>query len=173
LDGRLIHFAVGAAAIVFGAGIWTLGRVPRRNVRVAAALLALAVLAPSTLRAAKWAAQPPGREEMQTILGWLAPRVEPGDTIYVSHAADAAWLYYRERYGLGQRDWIHGRRPAAGQNTAAADAADLRGRGRVWLIFAHVQEKEDERLLHSLGVAGQPIESTAAPGASAHLYVLD
>jgi hypothetical protein len=81
-------------------------------------------------------------------------------------------LYYRDRYGLGRRPFIHGRRTDVVNNALAMDVDDLRGRGRVWIIVSHEWADEREQLTGLLDAAGQRRAAFHAVGASAYLYEL-
>lgn len=55
---------------------------------------------------------------------------------------------------------------------SAEDIAQLRGKGRVWILFTHVNELERSLFLNALDQMGKKQAEWLEPGASLHLYEL-
>jgi hypothetical protein len=171
-NGRLVHFLVPVMLISFAAGIQALWRMTEARARYLALSLVLVVLAPTILRGGLWTIRPPGREEIKPVLAWISERIGPDDRIYVYHAADAPYLYYRDHFDLDDHPFIHGTRSDADANFIETDVRRLNAPGRVWVIFSHVWNGEDHQILAALDRIGQRHDSYHAAGASAQLYVI-
>src|SRR5204863_1058058 len=87
---RLILFLVPGAVVSLGAGVECLTR-KRKWIAIVGVLL---VIVPTVGRAVFYAALPPGREEMKSVLSSVRERQKPGDSIYVFHLSDVPFRYY-------------------------------------------------------------------------------
>jgi hypothetical protein len=134
--------------------------------------LGLAVIGPSAVRAGMYMVHAPGREETKPVLAYLAPRLRESDGLYLYHAADASFLYYREEMGVPKHDFVWGQRPTENPKAFEEDVKKLAGNPRVWVMVAHVWGDEEERLLKVLDARGKKVEEFSAPGADLYLYDL-
>lgn len=163
---RLILFLVPLFVLLIGAGVAAMWG--KMNPRIIGSILIAIVAVPTVGRAALFAARPPGREEIRPALAYLKNHWQPGDLIYVYHAADAPYLYYRGEFGLGGAPFIAGQRPADHPNAFAHDLHLLAGHRRVWVLFSHVwvTQSGDERIqfVHLLQSVGQQRDQFSAPG---------
>jgi hypothetical protein len=171
-SGRLILFLVPLFVILIVAGIELLwSRLPTVG-KIVSALLVAAILLPSTGRAAWHLVRPPGREEIRPLLGYLSSQMTTYDVVYVYHAADAPYLYYKNRMPLPP--FIHGTRPTEDPGAFENDLRKLRGRSRVWVVVSHVwgnaPDTEEDQLLRVLDRAGKRKDQRRAPGASLYFY---
>ena len=116
---------------------------------------------------------------MRPILVALREMPRAGIPLYVYHAAEPAFTYYKDRsrhpirlaaepiLGVhGRDDW----------SAYPADLDRLRGRRRVWVVFSHVVKvsgvDEERFLLFFLDRLGWRREEKSAFGASAYRYDL-
>jgi len=179
-EDRLILFLVPLFIITMAQGAWAIwhccGKWWPKTISLAMVGL---VLLPTFARSMKYLFHPPGREEIKPVLAFLEPRLQPGDVLYVYHAADAAYLYYREQFRIPDRPFIMGSRPTETVGGYEPDRTKICGSRRVWLLFSHVWERpgsdddEEQMLLNQLNThGGKRQDSFIATGASVYLYDL-
>jgi hypothetical protein len=107
-------------------------------------------------------------EDIQPVLAGLKSRLELGDRVYVySGAVPAVDFYVRDR----DARFIYGdfHREAPQEYASEMLAALPEGTIRVWIIFSHVVEDEDQRILHDLSSAWEVRPVLFAKGSA--LYV--
>jgi hypothetical protein len=123
------------------------------------------------------------KEDLRSVLSYVADRREAADAVYVYYGATAAFDYYGARYGL--TDAIMGG-CHRGQNAEYLKEIDrLRGLPRVWVVFTHVLPQYSERddIVRYLDAIGgrrddyviankEPRGTPAKPDAEALLYDL-
>jgi hypothetical protein len=123
-------------------------------------------------------------DEVRPLLADVRSAWRPGDLMYVHFPAHQAIQYYGPRYGFRREEvrvgGCHYRRP----RQYRAELSVLRGRPRVWVLFAHAltQRRADRaKILDLLDQAGRRLYSvrgplSGTPGTmdppSAHLYDL-
>jgi hypothetical protein len=139
----------------------------RRGGAGAAAMVAVVAVflafAPQRFWDNPWMAPP--REDMRAVTRELTARWAPGDTVYVYDSARYAFAHYWH----GPRSAVTWGQPFAGAEVIREAWRVNRTPGdRAWLVFAHVEGDEAERLLAALAARGwRARERFAADGAFA------
>jgi hypothetical protein len=118
-----------------------------------------------------------GGEEGRLVLEHMIRNRQSEDVIYFYRPFEEPLLYYRDRYGLTDTDYVVGGNHRENWMGYYADIDSLPRAPRVWLLFTHVYRGEgaDERLLilNYLDLTGATrTEEFAADGAWAYLYDL-
>jgi hypothetical protein len=117
-------------------------------------------------------------EHIRPSMATLSQAWEPGDAMFISNGAEPAFLFYAERYGLGEVPYRTGMvsdysEPAKIQSYLQA----LDGNPRVWILVTHVFETDDfnekDYLLSSLDELGKLKREFRSPGTSVYLYLFD
>lgn len=172
--GRVLLFLLPSLVLVAAEGTVRLGRAVGGGAgRAAAAVLGLALLAPSLVYAGVQV--PHVRAEVKPLLEYAAQARRPGDVLYVHYAGRAPFLYYAPRYGFSPADAVVGgcwRQDAAGY---LRELERLRGR-RAWLLFVddRALTTTDDRalMLEWLEHAGRRADDQVSVGAALYLYDL-
>lgn len=163
VHSRLVLFSLPCICLLIGRGFASL--VPPGRIGMALLLLA-ALVYPAGVRSFG----DPGylRQEMRPLVADLAAQLEPGDQVYVFHAAEPAFRYYTRGRPIAHRAGLPG---AAGEEDLRRDAAAL-GAGRVWVVLAHFYSGEDLILRGILEERGERLQKHTFPGAVLELYLL-
>jgi hypothetical protein len=156
--GRFGVFLTPALALLAGAGVGALRRIPHRGAPLAAAAGAALLLAGPAWGTARLLVAPVERFELEAVVAHVAAHRHAGDAIYLYAPAQYPFAYYGPRHGIAVRRAAPGDPAAAGgfgPTEAALSSGDgvvvgrwspelreqvgdverLRGRGRTWLVF--------------------------------------
>jgi hypothetical protein len=107
-----------------------------------------------------------------------------GDILYIYYASAMSFQYYSERHLLEPMDEIAGRHSTEDWKLFRTDLEQLRGKGRVWILFSHVYPFsagihtsapgfDEERLfLDYLDSIGKKLDRARETGASVYLFDL-
>ena len=180
---RPILFTAPLFLVMIAAGVGHVLRLPGRGARLLGWVFVGLLLLKPAETAARTYARPPGREEMRQVLEYLAPRVRPGDVVWVNDRGQYAFRYYvHHRGGYGR---IASLGPVIGQGTDGPhkarrireEIALLAGKPRVWFVLAPVARSDDGANGRALALvlldgAGRRLDEREAVGASAYLYDL-
>ena len=174
-QGRLMMFFAPALLLLAAAGVRYL------QARLGGGCLLGLVLAAALLwgpvrSAARKLYYGPKYEEMRPVLGHVARYARVGDVLYVYYEGLDAFDYYRPRFDLDRVEVIRGKESRGYWPGYEADLSQLRGRGRVWVLFAHTVRKSgvDERpwFVHYLDTIGHRRHHFEAWGAWVYVYEL-
>ncbi len=172
-DGRLILFLVPLFLIGIGAGLDCIWKAGGAGKWIAIVIFA-AMLLPSAGRAGVFLIRPPGREEITPLMAHLQEHAQPGDTIYLYHAADAPYWYYYKQFKIPEMQVVMGHRQESDSRAFENDVAALMGKKKVWVLFSHVWivdgESEQTSLLLLMNRQGKELESVPSTGAALYLY---
>lgn len=184
---RVLLFGMPLALLLVAAGLRMLLDLGRDGRIIFAIVVALLLLHPAVQRvhAVK---SPFEKEEIRPVLEDLAHHIKLGDTIYLYSNAQFHYDYYVTHAGLMPQlkpfEPIRGSNGRFNWHAYSDDLNKLRGKPRVWLVFAHIWKwdgiEEDRLFLHLLAQMGArplPIDS-ASPvmkpilrtGAGAYLF---
>jgi hypothetical protein len=199
LGGRYSLFLVPFLALLVAAGAAEVIRTSRRPLLVGLPLVLLLAAIP-VWRALEQVVDPPSREDVRPLLKLLERQWRPGDAIYVYRNAQYALRFYGECRGCGVRPLPFPLRPApSGSSNGGFPAAlasggpvivgraattpaamlrstdRLKGRGRMWLLFAHPGTfgtglNEQDLQLAALDGIGRRLGAWTEPGAALYLY---
>lgn len=175
-EGRLVLYALPLLLLLEAEGAALVAReVARRGGPWPIAALPLAGLALSG--ASVLARRPPvySMEEMRPLLASLAPRVAPGDALYVTYGAGQAMAFYGPRYGFHPGTYVLGGCHRDEPRGYLRELDAFRGRSRVWIVVTHSLPVLGETAvftgyLSAIGVRRERIP--AGPGTFAALYDL-
>ena len=170
---RLLHWTVPLFAVLLGvAASVVAGWLRSRWSRV----LNLTALAPGAFMLATpvfsiSAGSPPPyvRDNAAPAIARLTEAAQPGDVVYVGWGAWHTWHRYGPRINIPLGDVIIGGCPRDYPRGYLRDMDQLRGKPRVWLIFARVEEREWPAqlariaYLDSIGVRAESL-LVSAPG---------
>ncbi len=162
IHSRLLLFTLPCVCLLIGRGFASLAA-GRRAVT-------LALLVALTYPAAARSFGQPGylRQEMAPLVEELRSRIEPGDQVYVFHAAMPAFRFYTREQ---QIEYLAGRPGAAAEADLRRDAEKLHA-GRAWVVFAHFYAQEDQIFRRQLEERGERLMKHIHDGAVLELYVL-
>ena len=141
-------------------------RVPRP---VGAALFAIAVAVGTALHLPVYR-----HEETRTVLAEVAARWQDGDALYVYYGAERAVRFYGPQVGIDPARVTFGGCHRGDSREYLRELDRLRGRPRVWVVFAHASSSlaEQPTIRGYLERIGKRSEGFEAVGAAAELYDL-
>jgi hypothetical protein len=110
------------------------------------------------------------REEIRPLVGYYMEHKQAGDLIYCYYRSYKAYSFYTHMQNAG---WIEGVSARSEPSLYLEDLEQLRGGGRVWIVFSHVYQHEDrEVFLPYLEQHGERLDALHRTGASLCLYRL-
>ena len=113
-------------------------------------------------------------EEIKPVLNYVKRHMSEEDAIYVYHGAKDAFNYYAEFYGFDKDNYIIGVNSRYNWKKYRTDLSQFMGKGKVWIIFAHVfsfrQRSEESYMVDYLESIGTQLDVIRAIGTSAYLY---
>jgi len=134
----------------------------------------LLLLGHPTLYAAYHLVRPQQVEETRPLLQYLAQERRAGDVLYLYYGSGPAARYYAERGVIKLDRVVLGvfARDDLGRYLRSFET--LRGTGRVWMLFSHVNVErglnEEELGVLALDAIGKRLLVRRAPGAALYLY---
>lgn len=168
---RLLLFIVPSLIVFVAEGI---NRVIVRAVLIGLPLMCLLFL-PVLVHAVHSAIEHDDREDIKPALRHIREHWQPADVIYVSHGARRQFIYYAEKYGFSEDDYVRGHRHIEELSVLEDDVSALRGKRRVWTLFlVDTESNAEERasFLQRLDEAGTRLSGFEGPGVSVYLYDL-
>ncbi len=173
---RMILFAVPPTVLLVTYGATALFRALTREHRLIAWLCVGLLLFHPLYRSVTVLGQPWLKEEVRPIIALFAQERQPGDLLYVYHAAEPTFRYYAPRFGLDEGLPIRVGRVGQGDFSLLVEDIEALGSGRVWLLFAHVHAfkniSEQAYMVEQLEQRGVRITAHEAPGTALFLYDL-
>jgi hypothetical protein len=175
LATRLWLFLSPAIILLVAAGAAEVWRRTRQALPILAPAFTALLLAQPALLAGEHAVRPREREEVRPLLRHVSQRQQPGDILYVYNSAEPAARYYAGR-GLDFRGQVIVGAERGNWGVYERDLDKMRGRSRVWFLFAHVRSpngiNEESYLLQELDRLGVRLDAQRRTGASVYLYDL-
>jgi len=164
----LILIAEGTQAIVTKISI-------QRAVRLGVGVLLIGLLlAPPLASSVYHLAKPRTVEEIKPVIHYVKEHKKEGDVLYLYHGAKRAFQYYAPRYGFSAEDYRVGKSYRFEPDRYLEELDQLRGVGRVWVLFSHVLTwkgtQEGELFLSYLDKLGYRLDSFKTEGAYVYLY---
>jgi hypothetical protein len=180
---RLILFLVPTVILLIASGIQVFLTGPV-FVRLVGVVLALVLVLKPVAGAASHARRAQSGRDIRNIMSYVNKQREPGDLTYFYHGQRDAFRYYAPRVGFGEDQYIIGNDPPVKVPKRAAtllifetdklDLDQLRGRGRVWIVFANARTykgvSEEEFMCEYLDGFGRRLDQHQRPGIAAYLY---
>jgi hypothetical protein len=175
-QGRLLLFLVPSFLLFVAAGLQVIKDMTWKDARPLGALLMGLLFLDPMLTAARHFVKPPGVEEIRSAIDYIQKHRAPGDLLYCYYSAELPLQYYREQGRIGSMEQITGVASRDDWQAYDADLDNLRGKGRVWILFSHIYRNsgadEEALFLDHLDRTGRRLDAMQATGASAYLYDL-
>lgn len=171
--GRFLLFIVPSLLLLIADGA---GQIRQKTMHSAAVvgivLIGLLFLHPSYL-ASYHLVRPRTKQEVKPVIAYLEEHRQDGDVLYLYHASQYAFKYYAERYGFDDDDYIVGLESYGSDwEDDIGDLDRLRGQGRVWILFSHIDQDKTNCFLTHLDSIGKGLDSFEGTGAAVYLYDL-
>jgi hypothetical protein len=189
----LLLFLVPSVILLIAAGFGTIRTKTRESLPLLSVLLIGFLFFYPAVYAGLFFINPRTREEIKPIIEYVRNHRLKGDILYLYYSSAVAFEYYSERHLIEPVDEIVGR-SREDWKLFREDLNDLRGKGRVWILFSHVSPFEinpfgtvtrppfadansakfdEERLfLDYLDNMGKRLDGARAAGASVYLFDL-
>jgi hypothetical protein len=180
---RLILFLVPIIFMIIAESIGrtqsvldSLKRFPRMGFPVALGILAWVAVSPA-YSAARYLRHPRVTEEIKPLLSYLSHQGRPNDVLYVYGGAEPAFQCYLPFYRLDNFRVALGSpfsivKGFSNAQHALSELDQLRGSGRVWVLFSHFDNSEKFLFLEHLKEIGKPLDQITAEGAWLGLFDL-
>jgi 4-amino-4-deoxy-L-arabinose transferase-like glycosyltransferase len=174
--GRTLLFAVPPTLLLMAHGAQAAFRSLVKDSRAVAVIFIGALLFHPFYRTLIVLPQPLTTEEIKPVLQHVRDQWQPGDRLYVYHAAARPFAYYAPRYGFGdERPYRVGRSSDGNFAILTEDMEAMQGT-RVWFLFVHIYSysgiSEDAFMLDQLNQRWPRLDVFKAPGAVVYLYDL-
>ena len=114
-------------------------------------------------------------EDIKSVMKYVKEHKKQDDVLYLYDPAVCPFMYYSERYGFSNDDYIHGSDVVRKQNKwnkYLDDIQKLKGNKRVWLMFSHTYPGDETFFLFHLDRLGTRLDSLKSIGAAVYLYDL-
>jgi len=174
--GRLLLFLVPPVLVIIAKGVETIIAASRQNIPILGVATSVLLFFHPLFYATQHLLRPQTTEEMRPVVQYIKERKGAEDTLYIYYGAQFMFKYYQGKYGFSERDYIVGIRSRNDVQNYIRDLEKLRGRDRVWFVFAHSFSRRgvDERTfyLHYLDNVGTRLDAFERFGAAVYLYDL-
>jgi hypothetical protein len=170
-QNRLVLFTLPLLALLAGEGVDYV-RANVRGARVVTALFVAMVLFGPAYASFSHLIRPFRLEEVRPVIAYVQHQSLPDDVIYLAPSAAPAFRYHAPRMGFRPKHVIVGEYVREEWPGIAANLAQLRGDGRVWVLLSHFRPEEEQFVRYYLDAMGPRRDSFTAPGATALLYDL-
>ncbi len=182
--GRLVLFLTPFFILFIAEGIECLIRKTRSKLAfIAGIILLISLVFQPISKASNFLINPNWNEEIKLVLNYVKSNEQPSDILYVYQRGHYQFLYYADKYGYQEGDYIIGvddldkydGRDLSDKERKRYenDLNQLRGNKRVWLIFSHSHVGSENDMMKShLDKIGKQIDYFESPGAFVYLYDL-
>lgn len=170
---RLILFLSSSSIIFLSRGIgraWDF--LSRRNTFLGVIFIGLILYKPLVYSFKATMFDPMISEHSRPVFEYLGEHHQPQDTIYIYYGSRSAFDYYAPRFGLDRASVMVGVSARGDQEKYRNDIEKLKGKNRVWFVFSHVYENEEDLFVHNLDRIGAQKLKEQSYGASVYLYDL-
>ncbi len=158
LSGRLLLFLVPVLLLAAAAGAHAVVGWSVRQARVAGAALALVFVGIPVHAAVK--TRPPFMiQPLRPVLEEVVRRRNPGERIYVDHAAAQAFMYYASRFRFEPSEFIIGKCAPTDRRDYLRQLDQLRGSSRVWIVGTHLSRIERAATIGYLERIGRRLDT--------------
>ncbi|MGB6295745.1 MAG: glycosyltransferase family 39 protein [Rivularia sp. (in: cyanobacteria)] len=182
--GRLILFLIPFFILLIAEGVHSLIIKTRSKPAVIAGIILLiSLLFQPVTKAGNLLINPIQNEEIKQVLNYVKSNEQPSDIVYVFQRGQYQFLYYADKYGYQEGDYVIGVDDLDeydGRNFSEKerkryenDLDKLRRNKRVWLIFSHSHVGAENTMMKSyLDKIGKQIDYFKSYGAFVYLYDL-
>lgn len=167
LPQRLLLFLIPTCLLLIGMGI---ARMLESRQRLLGWVLAGCLFAYPALSAGDHFLHPRTDQELRPVLQYIHAHQQAQDGIYVYYAAAGMFRYYNQWYHFDFKNPIIGVMARENPEQYRTDVEQLKGKRRVWIVFAHVFGDEEQRFLYYLDQLGTRLDTVPGIKASAYLY---
>ena len=179
LLGRMMLFAVPLWLIAIAAGIAYIGSL-FKNKYLSFAIQILPVLyliwMPFKISLDEFK-DPTYREHIKPTLEYLSDYKRDSDLVYVYYNTGPAFRFYAPKFGVDKSDYVIGKDYSNKPEEYYDEIKALKGKGRVWLLFSHIYEKDEfnERdfIMAYVDEIGEKIREYRVPSTSIYLYLYE
>jgi hypothetical protein len=175
-QNRLIMFLIPNMVVLISEGCDTIREKTSQSIPVLWILTCILLIIHPLKDATKAMLLGKPKEENKHVLAYLQKNIQPSDLIYVYYGAKPTFNYYAKRFKLDQFRTVHGIEYQKDWKDYVHDLRQLRGKGRVWIVFAHIWKQygvnEDLFYLYNLDQLGNQLDRFKAFDASVYLYNL-
>lgn len=183
-SGRLVLFLIPFFILLIAEGLHSLIIKTRSKPAVIVGIILLiSLLSQPITKAGNLLVNPTWNEEIKQVLNYVKSKEQPSDTIYVFQRGHYQFLYYADKYGYQEGDYVIGvddldeydGRDLSDKEIKRYenDLNKLRGNKRVWVIFSHSHVGAENAIMKSyLDKIGKQIDYFESPGAFVYLYDL-
>jgi uncharacterized membrane protein len=168
---RLVLFALPLLALLAGGGAEYVRRSTRDSRVITVLFIGLLLFSPA-FAASSHLIRPQFIEESRPVIAYVQRHTQPDDVVYLSYSAQPAFWYHAPRLGFRPRRVVLGTYDREAWPEIAADLAQLRGRGRAWVVLSHFTPAEEQFVRYYLDTLGTKQDSFTALRAVALLYDL-
>ncbi len=170
---RLIFFLIPIFIIIITCGAEQIIK-RTRNIRPLVFMCIISLLFFFPLRIMKYSITGTNsHEEIKHVLAKIKELKQPGEVIYVYYGANAAFQYYAQRFGFKEEECIFGIGAREDTHRYNEDIQKLNQYKKVWLIFSHIHENEDEIILGYMDKIAKRECRVKNPHVAAYLYKVD
>jgi hypothetical protein len=117
---------------------------------------------------------PENKEDLKSVMQYVAHHKEGSDFIYVYYGAIPAFKYYFSKYNLQSIEIVDGIESRDNPYNYVTDLEKLKGKNKVWFVFAHNYNwgniDEEEYFLNILNKKGAKLDEIKSVNASAYLF---
>ena len=167
---RLILYTIPIIIIVAAYGFDYFNKIVFNDLKISRLRLLSFIIPFVIISSSPWYSFPYSREEIKDSIRFIQKNIKKDHSIYVYFAASEAYEYY-EQIGFTNISVpiIHGK-SSRNHNIGYIDELK-RLNGKIWLLFMHNSDNEEEYIINSLDSVGyNKIKTYRTHGSSTHLY---
>jgi hypothetical protein len=168
--GRLLLFLVPLLVLGVARGAWAVASALRPVQPMAAFALVGTLLAAPCLEAYQEVRRPQRTESITAVLDTVRAEWQPGDRMYLYYGAEPAFLFYTRNEPFPPEAVVVGTEPRKERLEFRNQLVPFVGAPRVWLVFSHLHEGEEPRVLAYAEGLGRCLRAHKVPGATAYLF---
>jgi len=169
--GRLLLFYVPVIYVLISEGclyFWNRSNILSKC--TAYILIGIFLFSP-TVSAYKHIIEPVTPKDIRPALRYIQDHLQEPDYIYVYYGAIPAFRYYEKRFGFDQTKYVQGIDARADWNLYLKDMNRFAGESRVWILFSHLWQSEEEGfILKHLDQIATRESGLQGKGSSVYLY---
>ena len=137
------------------------------------------LLVPFVIRSVQLVINPELKHEIRPVITYVASQQQKNDILYVYAGAKQQFLYYSQKYGYEEGDYILGIHAIDKDEILEKDWEELNneikqldGIKRIWLVGVVDSQQQESLFISYLDKLGKQIDRFQQPGAFAYLYDL-
>ncbi|NET33294.1 MAG: hypothetical protein F6K19_14950 [Cyanothece sp. SIO1E1] len=184
-EGRLLLFLTPFFIILIAEGMsFVLEISPNRWAKFLSILLVIAIVLVPLEGVGRALTMPRWHDEIKPVMNYVKANQKPDDKLHVYRKGTEQFLYYAERYGYQEGDYVLGVEAIDGDNGRSElnpvqweqykqQLNTLQGHDRVWFLFAHAWINRENKLIKEyLDQIGTQLDSFESYESFVYLYDL-